>query len=64
MWALVTIGVVLVVALGVLVWVRFHRVRLTRLSREEEEAAAAEHSRPLANVTVLRGGGHGRPPGQ
>jgi hypothetical protein len=53
MWTLVVTGVALSAALGVLAWVRFHRVKVTRLSPAQEEAEAAEHCRPLANVTVL-----------
>lgn len=59
MWALVATGVVLVTVLGVLAWAWSHRVNVTRLSRDEEEAEAAAHSRPLANVTVLRPNGRG-----
>ena len=59
MLALVAIGVALVAGLVYLIRVRSHRVSVKRLTRDEEEAAAAEHGRPLANVTVLRGGDAG-----
>ena len=60
MWSLVAAtGMVVVVVLAGFTWARSRRVNDTRQSPAQEEAEAAAHSRPLANVTVLRRGDAG-----
>lgn len=58
-WVLV--AAVAVAGVGALTWrvVRAGGVDTGRHTPAEEESEAAEHSRPLANVTVLRGGDSG-----
>ena len=59
-WVLAA-AVAAVVGVGALTWkvMRARGVDTGRHTPAEEELEAAEHSRPLANVTVLRGGDGG-----